>query len=335
MDYCGLDLAKKSSRYCIVDDTRHILCEGGLRHTGRDLPRVFDRPPMRVALEACGNSFWMADQLGALGHDVRVVDPNRTKAIGSGLIKNDKLDARWLARLCQADLLAEVHVPSYEQRLARLPITTRDCLVRSRTRLINAARGLLAAEGQNIAAADPARFLTLVDLASDEFPPGLLEGVQPLLDSIATLNGFIQERNQAVRRSADNDPVIRLLQTVPGVGPISASAYASSVVDPLRFPSGRAVGAYLGLVPRLYESGKTSRRGSITKHGNSQTRWALTMAANGLLRSKTDSHLQRWACQLVERVGRKKACVAVARKLAAVMWAVWKSGKPFDPRLQP
>lgn len=335
MDYCGLDLAKKSSRYCIVDDVRRLQCEGNVRHTDRDLARVFDCAPMRVALEACGNSFWMADQLAAFGHDVRVVDPNRTKAIGSGLIKNDKLDARWLARLCQADVLAEVHVPSYEQRMARLPITTRDCLVRSRTRLINAARSLLAAEGQNIGAAAPTRFLTLVDAASEEFPPGLLEGVQPLLCSIAALNDSIEERNQAVRQSAANDPVVCLLQTVPGVGPISASAFVSSVADPQRFPSGRAVGAYLGLVPRLYESGKTSRRGSITKHGNSQARWALTMAANGLLRSKTDSHLQRWARELVERVGRKKACVAVARKLAAVMWAVWKSGKPFDPRLQP
>lgn len=335
MDYCGLDLAKKSSCYCIMDDARRILREGKVRHTDLDLARVFDVAPMRVALEACGNSFWMADKLMAFGHDVRVADPNRTKAIGSGLIKNDKLDARWLARLCQAEMLAEIRIPSFEQRMARLPITSRDALVRSRTKLVNAARSLLSAEGHNIGAASADRFIVLVGHAADDFPPGLLEGVQPLLDAIATLNGFIEERSQAVRQSSADDPATRLLQTIPGVGPISASIYVTVVADPFRFPSGRAVGAYLGLVPRLYESGKTSRRGRITKHGNSQARWALTMAANGLLRSKTDSHLQRWAHELAERVGRKKACVAVARKLAAVMWAVWKSGRPFDPRLQP
>lgn len=84
MDYCGLDLAKKSGRYCVVDEARTILREGGVRHTDADLLRVFGCPPMRIALEACGNSFWMAEQLSAMGHDVRVVDPNRTRAIGSG-----------------------------------------------------------------------------------------------------------------------------------------------------------------------------------------------------------------------------------------------------------
>ena len=119
---------------------------------------------------------------------------------------------------------------------------------------------------------------------------------------------------------------MRLLQTIPGVGPVAASAFVSSTGDPARFTSGRDVGAFLGLVPRLYESGKTSRKGAITKCGNSQTRWALTMAARALLLAKTDSHLQRWANELAQRIGRKKACVAIARKLASIMWAVWNSG---------
>jgi transposase len=261
-----------------------------------------------------------------------VADPNRTKAIGSGLIKNDKLDARWLARLCQAEMLALVNMPSFEHRMARLPFTTRDAMVRARTRLVNATRGVLASEGVNIAPARPSRFITLVHDGRENLPPELYAAVVPLLDAIAALNGFIEERTRAVCTRADQDPAMRLLQTIPGVGPIAASAFVSSVADPSRFASGRDVGAFLGLVPRLYESGTTSRRGAITKHGNSQTRWALTMAASALLMAKTDSHLQRWANQLAERIGRKKACVAIARKLASIMWAVWKAGRPFEPR---
>lgn len=332
MDYCGLDLGKRSSRYCVVDEHRVLVREGNLRNTNKDLHRVFKGSPMRVAMEASGNSFWMADQLRALGHEVIVADPNRTKAIGSGLIKNDKLDARWLARLCQADMLAKVNIPSFSHRMARLPFTSRDAMVRARTRLLNAARGMLASEGVNVPAARPARFVALVHDARESLPSELYQGVLPLLDAIAALNGFILERTRAVEASAQADPTMRLLQSIPGVGPIAASAFISSIGDPARFSSGRDVGAYLGLVPRLYESGKTSRKGAITKCGNSQTRWALTMAANTLLLAKTDSHLQRWASELAARIGRKKACVAIARKLASILWAVWKSGRPFEPR---
>jgi transposase len=332
VDYCGLDLAKRASRYCIVDDARVVLREGNVRNTEKDLSRVFEGPPMRVAMEASGNSFWMADRLRAMGHEVVVADPNRTKAIGAGLIKNDKLDARWLARLCQADMLARVNVPSFEQRMARLPFTSRDAMVRARTRLLNTARGMLASEGINVPAARPGRFVALVHDLRPSVPPELYQAVVPLLDALAALNGFIVDETRAMQARADTDPTMRLLQTIPGVGPVAASAFVSSIADPARFSSGRDVGAFLGLVPRLYESGKISRKGAITKCGNSQTRWALTMAASALLLAKTDSHLQRWANELAQRIGRKKACVAVARKLASIMWAVWKAGRPFEPR---
>jgi transposase len=332
MDYCGLDLAKRSSRYCIVDENRVVVREGNVRNTDKELHRVFDGPPMRVAMEASGNSFWMADRLRVLGHEVVVADPNRTKAIGAGLIKNDKLDARWLARLCQADMLAKVNVPSFEQRMARLPFTSRDAMVRARTRLLNTARGMLASEGVNVPPARAGRFVLLVHDERPSLPPELYQAVVPMLDAIAALNGFIAERTRAMEVRAQADPTMELLQSIPGVGPVAASAFVSSIADPARFTSGRDVGAFLGLVPRLYESGKTSRKGAITKCGNSQTRWALTMAASALLMAKTDSHLQRWGSELAERIGRKKACVAIARKLASIMWAVWKTGRPFEPR---
>jgi len=120
---------------------------------------------------------------------------------------------------------------------------------------------------------------------------------------------------------------------VPGVGPVTAACFLLAVRDPSRFDSGRQVGTYLGLVPSLYQSGQTNRRGRITKHGNRQARWALTMAANSLLRSRSPSALREWGRGLVERVGRKKAVVALARKLSSVLWAMWKNRTVFEPRI--
>jgi transposase len=119
--------------------------------------------------------------------------------------------------------------------------------------------------------------------------------------------------------------------TAPGVGPIVASYFMMAVRDPSRFSTGRQVGAYIGLVPSLYESGQTRRRGRITKHGSRRVRWALTMAANAILRTRAPSRLRDWGLALVPRLGRKKAVVAIARKLASVLWSMWQHETNFVP----
>lgn len=334
MDYCGLDLGRKSSRYCVVDGRKDIVRQGNVRQTQAHLAEIFgDLEPMRVIVEATTQSFWTADLLRELGHDVRVVDPNRTKAIGAALIKHDKLDAHILALLGCADLLAEVCIPSRQERIERVPMVSRDAIVRSRTRLVNALRGTFASEGIILPTASPVRLVALFEQTSEQLPQDLCEATAPLWQSLAALNVCLQTSDEAVRHKAKHDPLLRRLQTVPGVGPVTVTIFVSTLVDPQRFASGRAVGAYLGLVPRLYQSGNTTRRGGITKHGNRQARWALTMAASSLLLSKGDSALQRWARQLAARIGRKKACCAIARRLAALLWAMWKNETEFDPRL--
>jgi transposase len=332
MEYCGLDLGRRSSRYCIVDNARDVVQEGDVRTHKTHLRRVFSkREPMRIVVEATTACFWVADQLIELGHDVRVVDPNQTKAIGAALIKHDKLDARVLAQLCAAGLLAEVRIPTLEQRLGRMPLTARDVLVRSRTRIVNCIRGMLASEGFVLPSTSPKRLVSLLDEEPPpDIPPALYAALVPLLEALVGLEANIEASTAPVYELAKTDPVLRRLQTVPGVGPITASLFVSAIGDPHRFRSGRAVGAYLGLVPRLYQSGATLRRGRITKHGNAQARWALTISANALLLSKKDSALQRWAKNLVERIGRQKACCAIARKLASVLWSLWKSEQVFQ-----
>ena len=324
MDYCGLDLGRSSSRLCVVDKDRNILRERDVATSETGLRRAFERKDkLVVVLEASTGAFWVADLLVELGHTVHVVDPNRTKAIGASLIKNDKLDARWLAYLAAAGLLATVRVPTREQRVARMPATVRDSLIRSRTRLLNAVRGMAASEGIRLSKCAPEKLADVVAAHRDAYPLGMYESLRPLLDGIESLSISIEAGTDELEARAKRDPVLLRLQTVPGVGPVTASLFAAAIIDPHRFESGRRVGAYLGLVPRLYQSGATHRRGQITKRGNRQVRWALTMSANAVLLTRRSCPLVDWGKRMQHRLGRKKACVAIARKLASVLWAVW------------
>ena len=332
MNYCGLDMGKKSSHFCIVDENRSIVREGKVANRPRALQKVLGKmPPMRIVVEASTKSFWMADQLETLGHEAVVVDPGRTKAIGAALIKHDKLDARVLAILNQASLLATVSRPTLDERLARMPVVVRDGLVRARTKMINTLRSILDSEGIEVPSKSGRAFTSAVRLVLEEAPPELAVAVTPMLETVDTLTEQIGSCDRAIEKAAEADPEIQRLMTVPGVGPIVASYYKMAVRDPARFKNGRQVGAYVGLVPSLYASGKIMRRGRITKCGSSRVRWALALAANALLRSRTPSKLRDWGQQLVQRLGRKKAVVALARKLACVLWSMWRKEEDFDP----
>ena len=335
MNYCGLDMGKKSSHFCIVDEKRLVVSEGVVHNKVKTLHARFgELPKMRIVIEASTKSFWMADQLSEMGHEPVVVDPGKTKAIGAARIKHDKLDARILAELCQANLLAEVDHPDQEARIARMTFVVRDNLVRVRTQLINTVRGLADSEGVEIPRCATARFFDAVCVVVAELPPGMDEIIDPICIAIQELNEKISLCDQQIRKIAKNDEVICLLRTCPGVGPIVAAVFVQTIRDPKRFRSGRAVGSYLGLVPSLYSSGKVNRRGRITKCGNRNARWLLTIAANALMRTKTDSDLRRWALSLKERVGAKKAKVALARKLSMVLWAMWRDGRPYETRIR-
>jgi transposase len=332
---CGLDLGKKSSNFCIMDENRAIVREGKVRNRVHELFKLFGKlPPMKIAIEASTKAFWIADRLGDMGHKPIVVDPGRTKAIGAAFIKHDKLDARILATLCAADVLAEIDRPTEEQRLARMPVVARDGLVRSRGKLVQMVRSLLDSEGVELKKCALNVFPDRVVDLWEGLPEGMRQAVEPVLTAINMLTEQIADCDLRIEEAIDKDPDAQLLMTVPGVGPIVAACFLMAVRDPSRFDSGRAVGSYLGLVPSLYQSGETYRRGRITKHGNRQARWALSMAASVLLSIvKKQSALRQWGLEVAARRGRKTAVVAVARKLAAVLWSMWKHRKPFEPRL--
>lgn len=335
MQYCGMDLGKKSSNLCVVDKERTIIIEGKVRNTAEKLYKTFSKfEPMPIVIEASTKAFWVADILREMGHKPIVVDPGRTKAIGASLIKHDKLDARVLAMLCAAGLLSEVNQPSEEQRLSRMPAVSRGGLIDSRARLVQMVRSMLDSEGIEIRKCATEAFVDVIFKNEWEtLPPQMADAIEPVLNAIDSLSIQIEQCDDTIKETVKEDEDAALLMSAPGVGPIVAFCFLSAIRDPNRFSSGRTVGAYLGLVPSLYQSGKTYRRGRITKHGNRQARWALTMAANALLRTKKESALKEWGQGLVERVGRKKATVAIARILASVLWSMWRSGKKFEPRL--
>jgi len=334
MRHCGLDLGKKSSSFCIVDDDRRILREGKVRMREDKLTEVFgSMKPMRVVVESSIKTFWVADILEEFGHEVIVVNPGRTKAIGAARIKHDRLDARVLAELCCANLLAVVDRPSREVRLKRMSLVARDVAIKMRTQAINSIRSILDSEGYDIPSAREDRFLRLVDKKLEEVPEEMANAVAPLLAVVEHLNEVVASYDGCVEELARDDDTMKLLMTVPGVGPITAAVFVFVIRRWQRFSSGRAVGAYVGLVPSLYSSGKTHRLGRITKAGSRQLRCLLTLAAHALLRTKRDCALKQWALKLAERTGLKKAKVALARKLAGLLWAMWRDSRPFESRL--
>jgi transposase len=335
MNYCGFDLGKKSSHFHIVDGERKTVTAGKLRNNVDALRKNFaHREPMRIVVEASCKAFWMADRLKEMGHEVVVVDPGRTKAIGAGRIKHDKLDARVLAELCQTGLLAPVDIPTLDQRMSRLPFTSRDTLVRSRIQISNCVQSILDGEGVELPAVWAGNFSDIVRSAIPHMPAAMVPVVERLLRAFDELSKLIGEFDERIAEVAETDPDIKLLQSVPGIGPLTAGAFVHVIRDPKRFKSGRKVGTYLGLVPSLYASGQTMIRGGITKCGNKHLRWLLHIAAGALMRTVRDTALKRWAVKLSERIGRKKAKSAIARKLATILWAVWRYRTPFEARLQ-
>jgi len=328
VNYCGMDIGKKTSHVCILDEQRKIVLERAIAtRPSAILKALGDLPPMRIAIEASGRSFWIADRLEEAGHAVVVVDPGKTKAIGASKIKNDRLDARVIASLNAADLMAPVYRPTAEQRVARMPVNARGVLVQNRVRSTNCVRGLLASEGIEVRSCTAKKFADRV--RQMELPPEIAAAVAPLLDAIEAMVASIESYNASIERRAKADPVLRRLTTAHGVGAITASAFVGTIHDPHRFDNAGQVAAYVGLAPSLYSSGATHRIGGITKRGNRELRSLLTMAANAMMRGHQESKLRTWALKVAERQGRKKAVVALARRLAGVLWRMWLREEDF------
>jgi transposase len=330
----GIDLGDQTSRYCIMDESG-IVSEGALPTTKEGLDRLFARMACsRIALEVGTHSPWVSRHLATLGHEVIVANAHRVKLIARSVRKNDRKDARELARLARADaqLLSPIrHRGEAAQRDLGV-IRARAELMEARTQLINSARGLVKPMGERLKKCD-------ADQVTVGLGGSLSEGaravVMPLLKAVETMSEQIGKYDEQIAAMAKRYPEEKLLRAVYGVGPLIALTYILTLEDAQRFAHSREVGPYLGLTPKQRDSGESQPELGISKAGDKLLRSLLVQGAHCILRKRApDSDLRAWGMEKMGKGGKrakKLAVVAVARKLAVLLHHLWATGEVYDP----
>jgi transposase len=327
VSHVGIDLHKTQSQIC-------VLLEDGRRHQ----QRIATRPDRfravlgahrgsPVLLEASTESEWVARCLEEDGHTVIVADPNYAPMYGGcrRRTKTDQRDALALAEACRNGIFHRVHRVSEPNRQLRMDLTVREALVRQRTSHLALVQSLARAEGYRIRSGDSRTFERRV---SDAGVSGtLMVRIGPLLAMVRALTAELAGVDAHLVREAAEHTTVRLLRSVPGIGPITALAYLVAIDDPHRFASGAEVASYLGLVPREWSSAERRFLGHIHKAGSTRTRWLLVEAAWRVMQGRTPGGeaLREWTTRIAGRRGRFIAVVALARRLAVILHAVWRS----------
>ena len=323
------------SQVCMLDGAGNIVLEKKIRTSEAGLKGILGKlPRCRVVLEAGAMARWGSSFVESLGHEVKVVNARKMRRIYENDSKSDVVDARELA---DAGLYRWDKLPTVKMRDVRVQenlavLGTRDALVRARTALVNTARSLLKEEGVRVAKCSVEAFASK---AAPVVPDGLKMAVEPLLAEIASLTGRVKELDKWCLQAGEKDPAIRALQQVKGVGAVTAAAFVWTLDDPYRFAKSRAVGSYLGLRPKQDQSGETDKQMPITKAGNPFLRRLLVGCSQYILGPfGPDTALRRWGLKLAERGGKRakrKAVVAVARKLAVLLHHLWVTGEVYEP----
>jgi len=268
------------------------------------------------------------------GHEVLLVDTTRVGKLGIGQHgrKTDRIDAEVLARAVESGHIPLAHVLSPERRELRMQMSVRRALVETRSQYVTSVRGLVRARGHKLPSCDPACFLARFSEA--KFDAELCALCAPLLAVLTALEAELTKTEQKVQELAEREPMTRFLMTAPGVGLIVAAMFVSVVDDAKRFKTAHQLESYLGLVPSEDSSGGKRRIGSISKQGNPYMRALLVQAGWCILRlSDTSDPIKVWATALAERRGKCIAAVATARRLAGILWAMWRDGTVYDPQV--
>jgi transposase len=333
MDHIGIDVHKKESQLCILGAAGELR-EPRIRTTPERFAAVLgDRPRARILLEASTESEWVARCLEQLGHEVIVADPNFAPmyAARSRKIKTDRRDARALAEACRLGAYRPAHRLSDAQRHVRGRLTVHDALVRTRTGYISVIRARLRQDGWRVGSGSAEGFIRRVLALA--LPGRLLSELAPLLAVMRQVNQQLAYSDERIVAVARADERVQRLQTVPSVGPVTAAAFVAALDDAGRFATAHQVEAYLGLVPREWSSGEGQRRGRITKAGHRRVRWLLVQAAVSILRVQHagTAIVRAWAVRIAARRGRFIAVVALARRLAGILYAMLRDGTRYEP----
>lgn len=334
MDHVGIDLHQSESQICVLRDQCDPV-DMRIRTTRERLQKVLE--PYRggrILLEASTESEWVARWLEELGHQVVVADPNYAPmyAHRSRRIKTDRRDARTLAEASRTDGYRPAHRTSDAQRQVRGQLIVREVLVRTRTRAIVVVRSLYRQHGIGVRTGWAESFTRRV--RELQVNATLRATVSPLLETIDELTARIREADRQLAARAQSDAVVQRLQSVPGIGPVTALGFVAAVDDAGRFESAHRLESYLGLVPGERSSGEKQRRGRLSKAGNTRARWLLVEAAWRIQRYRRDDlvPLQQWSARIRSRRGGKIATVALARRLAGILYALWRDGSTYDSK---
>lgn len=329
----GCDLGDKMSDVCVMDAAGKTR-RARVASTRKGMTTFFTREPAHVVIEVGSHSRWVSELLEGLGHRVTIANARRVKLISASDNKTDEHDAELLARLGRADarLLAPmVHRSTGVQ--ADLAIAkARDTLVATRTKLVNHVRGTVKSFGERLPNCTASSF---VRHTRDLIPAALEPALAPIFETIAKLDEEIRAQDKLIAHKAAENPDVTVLEQVDGVGALTALVYLLTLEDKDRFAKSRMAAAFLGLRPRKQKSGSDDPQLRITKAGDPFVRRLLVLSANYILGPfGKDSDLRRWGLKLAERGGKnakKRAKVAVARKLAVLLHRLWVTGEVYEP----
>jgi len=332
----GVDLGDQYSQLYVVDAAGTCVETGRVRTTRAGLERWFARQaPARVVLEAGTHSPWASRALQALGHEVLVANPRTLRGLYENDSKDDRVDAEYLARVGRLDpaLLKPITHRGAAAQADLAVLHARDALVRTRTQLISHTRGVVKALGGRLPRCSAEAFARR---ASGDVLAELQPALAPVLAQVQQVTAAIRAFDRELeRRCAEQYPATARLRQVSGVGPVTALAYVLVLEDPRRFARSRAVGAYLGLRPRRSQSGERDPQLGITKGGNPFRRRLLVQGAQYILGPRgPDCDLRRHGERIAARGGKnakKRAVIAVARKLAVLLHRLWISGAVYEP----
>jgi transposase len=333
----GLDIGDKYSYLCLIEtQSGEVIEEGRLRTTPEAFLRRFSsEPPMRIAIEAGTHSPWVSRVLEKCGHEVLVANARKVRLIYANKRKTDEIDAENLARLARLDpkLLYPLKHRGEDSQAHLALIRSRQALVGCRTQLVNHVRGAVKSFGARLPKC-PAR--SFHNRAPEHIPEALRPALGPILEQIGSLTERIRDYERQLETiSEEHYPETDLLRQVEGIGPLTALTFVLTLEDPYRFEKSRSVGAYLGLVPARAQSGESDPQKRISKEGDEMLRRLLVGSAHYILGPfGKDSDLRRHGEKIASRGGKnskKRAAVAVARKLSVLLHRLWVSGELYDP----
>lgn len=332
MQHVAIDLGSKESQVCIRSADGTIVEEK--KHPTRRLGELMAGwPTSRVILETSSEAFRIADAARAANHEVRVVPATLVKQLGVGErgMKTDLRDARKLSEVSTRIELPSVHIPSAETRELRSMLRSREVLLKSRTQLVNHVKGWLRTQLWKLQSGSAPTLPERLRRHANTLNAAIPIYIEETLVVLESLTKQINSSNNRARALALANPVCKRLMTIPGVGPITALTFVAIVEKHERFLRTHHLQSYLGLTPGENSSSLRERRTGITKAGSTSMRRTLVQAAWAAKRTHANAPMVRWASQIEERRGKFIAIVALARKIAGIMFALWRDNTTYSP----